>query len=222
MKDSLQSLPQSLGQLVQHALLRLQSQHKGLDWALAVLTISHSGEQALQAYYTHTRLLHVQYMLITHSLHTIHTTRLLHTQHMLTTHSHHAHAVRALHTIHAYYTLATKIILYAHCLLTTWTLHTYYYVDYMHFLPATLLNPPTKCSPNTLHYMHTIFIPYPHYMQTTLSLHTHYLLITLTLPAHYIHTTCSLHVYYILFTCPLHSHYTLYTHIHKPCEHCRP
>ncbi|KAJ8397340.1 hypothetical protein AAFF_G00438890 [Aldrovandia affinis] len=43
MKDSLQSLPQSLGQLVQHALLRLLSQHRGLSWTLAALTISHSG-----------------------------------------------------------------------------------------------------------------------------------------------------------------------------------
>ncbi|KAF4117538.1 hypothetical protein G5714_002091 [Onychostoma macrolepis] len=45
MKDSLQSLPQSLGELVQHSLLRLQNQYcrAGLGWALATLAISSTG-----------------------------------------------------------------------------------------------------------------------------------------------------------------------------------
>ncbi|KAL1280682.1 hypothetical protein QQF64_015282 [Cirrhinus molitorella] len=45
MKDSLQSLPQSLGELVQHSLLRLQNQYcrAGLGWALATLAISSAG-----------------------------------------------------------------------------------------------------------------------------------------------------------------------------------
>ncbi|KTF72846.1 hypothetical protein cypCar_00038029 [Cyprinus carpio] len=42
MKDSLQSLPQSFGELVQHSLLRLQNEYcrAGLGWALATLAIS--------------------------------------------------------------------------------------------------------------------------------------------------------------------------------------
>ncbi|KTF83124.1 hypothetical protein cypCar_00047657, partial [Cyprinus carpio] len=45
MKDSLQSLPQSVGELVQHSLLRLQNQYgrAGLGWALATLAISFTG-----------------------------------------------------------------------------------------------------------------------------------------------------------------------------------
>ncbi|RXN33639.1 telomerase component 1 [Labeo rohita] len=45
MKDSLQSLPQSLGELVQHSLLRLQNEYcrAGLGWALATLAISSTG-----------------------------------------------------------------------------------------------------------------------------------------------------------------------------------
>ncbi|KAG9331111.1 hypothetical protein JZ751_020245, partial [Albula glossodonta] len=43
MKASLQSLPHSLGLLVQKGLLRLQSQYRGLDWALSALTASHRG-----------------------------------------------------------------------------------------------------------------------------------------------------------------------------------
>ncbi|XP_036374733.1 telomerase protein component 1 [Megalops cyprinoides] len=43
MKDSLQSLPASLGQLVELGLRRLQSQHRGLHWAMAALTASHTG-----------------------------------------------------------------------------------------------------------------------------------------------------------------------------------
>ncbi|RXN37538.1 telomerase component 1 [Labeo rohita] len=45
MKDSLQSLPQSLGELVQHSLLRLQNEYcrAGLGWALATLAISATG-----------------------------------------------------------------------------------------------------------------------------------------------------------------------------------
>uniref|UniRef100_A0A671RMS4 Telomerase-associated protein 1 n=1 Tax=Sinocyclocheilus anshuiensis TaxID=1608454 RepID=A0A671RMS4_9TELE len=44
-KDSLQSLPQSLGELVQHSLLRLQNEYcrAGLGWALATLAISSTG-----------------------------------------------------------------------------------------------------------------------------------------------------------------------------------
>ncbi|XP_051989952.1 telomerase protein component 1 isoform X1 [Xyrauchen texanus] len=45
MKDSLQSLPQSLCELVQHNLLRMESQYggAGLGWALATLAISSTG-----------------------------------------------------------------------------------------------------------------------------------------------------------------------------------
>ncbi|XP_016365537.1 telomerase protein component 1-like isoform X2 [Sinocyclocheilus rhinocerous] len=45
MKHSLQSLPQSLGELVQHSLLRLQNEYcrAGLGWALATLAISSTG-----------------------------------------------------------------------------------------------------------------------------------------------------------------------------------
>ncbi|XP_077088615.1 telomerase protein component 1 [Siphateles boraxobius] len=45
MKDSLQSLPQSLGELVQHSLLRLETEYcrAGLGWALATLAISSTG-----------------------------------------------------------------------------------------------------------------------------------------------------------------------------------
>ncbi|KTG32474.1 hypothetical protein cypCar_00022834 [Cyprinus carpio] len=45
MKDSLQSLPQSVGELVQHSLLRLQNQYgrAGLGWAFATLAISSTG-----------------------------------------------------------------------------------------------------------------------------------------------------------------------------------
>ncbi|XP_026060883.1 telomerase protein component 1-like isoform X3 [Carassius auratus] len=45
MKESLQSLPQSVGELVQHNLLRLQNQYgrAGLGWALATLAISYTG-----------------------------------------------------------------------------------------------------------------------------------------------------------------------------------
>ncbi|XP_064201609.1 telomerase protein component 1 [Anguilla rostrata] len=43
MKDSLQSLPQAVGPLVKQALLRMQSQVRGLGWALAALTVSHCG-----------------------------------------------------------------------------------------------------------------------------------------------------------------------------------
>jgi hypothetical protein len=46
MKESLQALPQSLSELVQHSLSRLQSQYRevGLGWALAALTVSSTGE----------------------------------------------------------------------------------------------------------------------------------------------------------------------------------
>ncbi|XP_039510590.1 telomerase protein component 1 [Pimephales promelas] len=45
MKDSLQSLPQSLGELVQHSLLRLETEYcrAGLGWALGTLAISSTG-----------------------------------------------------------------------------------------------------------------------------------------------------------------------------------
>ncbi|KAK7159508.1 hypothetical protein R3I94_005751 [Phoxinus phoxinus] len=45
MKDSLQSLPQSLGELVQHSLLRLETGYcrAGLGWALATLAVSSAG-----------------------------------------------------------------------------------------------------------------------------------------------------------------------------------
>uniref|UniRef100_A0A8C1N922 TROVE domain-containing protein n=1 Tax=Cyprinus carpio TaxID=7962 RepID=A0A8C1N922_CYPCA len=45
-KDSLQSLPQSVGELVQHSLLRLQNQYgrAGLGWAFATLAISSTGK----------------------------------------------------------------------------------------------------------------------------------------------------------------------------------
>ncbi|XP_056092464.1 telomerase protein component 1 [Rhinichthys klamathensis goyatoka] len=45
MKDSLQSLPQSLGELVQHSLLRLETEYcrAGLGWALATLAVSSTG-----------------------------------------------------------------------------------------------------------------------------------------------------------------------------------
>lgn len=45
MKESLQSLPQSVGELVQHSLLRLESEYcrAGLGWALAALAISSTG-----------------------------------------------------------------------------------------------------------------------------------------------------------------------------------
>ncbi|XP_051725958.1 telomerase protein component 1 [Ctenopharyngodon idella] len=45
MKDSLQSLPQSLGELVQHSLLRLETEYcrAGLGWALATLAVSSNG-----------------------------------------------------------------------------------------------------------------------------------------------------------------------------------
>ncbi|KAM3604040.1 uncharacterized protein V6R79_005607 [Siganus canaliculatus] len=46
LKESLQALPQSLGQLVQHSLDRLCSQYRGLlglRWALAALTVSSTG-----------------------------------------------------------------------------------------------------------------------------------------------------------------------------------
>uniref|UniRef100_A0A8C2K428 TROVE domain-containing protein n=1 Tax=Cyprinus carpio TaxID=7962 RepID=A0A8C2K428_CYPCA len=45
-KDSLQSLPQSVGELVQHSLLRLQNQYgrAGLEWAFATLAISSTGK----------------------------------------------------------------------------------------------------------------------------------------------------------------------------------
>ena len=67
MKHSLQSLPQAVGLLVQQVLLRLQSQHRGLGWALSALTVSQCGEQ---------RCLHALYMLTTH---TLLATRALHT-----------------------------------------------------------------------------------------------------------------------------------------------
>ncbi|XP_073705050.1 telomerase protein component 1 isoform X2 [Garra rufa] len=52
MKESLQSLPQSLGELVQHSLLRLQNQYcrAGLGWALATLAISSTGLQESSLY----------------------------------------------------------------------------------------------------------------------------------------------------------------------------
>uniref|UniRef100_A0A4W5K866 NACHT domain-containing protein n=1 Tax=Hucho hucho TaxID=62062 RepID=A0A4W5K866_9TELE len=45
MKESLQALPPSLSELVQHSLSRLQSQYRevGLGWALAALTVSTTG-----------------------------------------------------------------------------------------------------------------------------------------------------------------------------------
>lgn len=45
MKDSLQTLPQTLSQLVQHSLRRLVSQHGGwaLGWALGALAVSSNG-----------------------------------------------------------------------------------------------------------------------------------------------------------------------------------
>lgn len=45
MKENLQALPITLGELVQHSLIRLQSEYGGvgLEWALAALTISSSG-----------------------------------------------------------------------------------------------------------------------------------------------------------------------------------
>ncbi|XP_038859161.1 telomerase protein component 1 [Salvelinus namaycush] len=45
MKESLQALPPSLSELVQHSLSRLQSQYRevGLGWALAALTVSSTG-----------------------------------------------------------------------------------------------------------------------------------------------------------------------------------
>jgi len=49
MKDSLQSLPQSLGELVQHSLLRLETEYcrAGLGWALGTLAISSTGTRHL-------------------------------------------------------------------------------------------------------------------------------------------------------------------------------
>ncbi|KAJ8272571.1 hypothetical protein GJAV_G00090780 [Gymnothorax javanicus] len=50
MKASLQSLPQLIGPLIQHILLRLQSQHRGLGWALSALTVSKRGLRERELY----------------------------------------------------------------------------------------------------------------------------------------------------------------------------
>ncbi|XP_018613538.2 telomerase protein component 1 isoform X2 [Scleropages formosus] len=52
MKESLQSLPQSLRQLVQHCLSRLESQYKerGLGWAMGALAVSNTGLREMDLY----------------------------------------------------------------------------------------------------------------------------------------------------------------------------
>ncbi|KAL4657224.1 telomerase protein component 1 isoform X1 [Arapaima gigas] len=52
MKESLQSLPQSLRQLVQHCLSRLESQYRGrrLGWAMGALAVSNTGLREMDLY----------------------------------------------------------------------------------------------------------------------------------------------------------------------------